>query len=354
MRIALISDTHLSARSPECVANWHAASRAVERLRPDATVHLGDITLDGQQHTDELGFAAALVQHWPTRMHCLPGNHDMGDASGELPLERGLLADYRRLFGADRWHIAFDHWQLVGINAQLMGSDTAEEAEQWQWLEDIARASKPLTRTALFLHRPLSRVANDPKKTGRYVAAAACGRLLNGPLASTLRLVVSGHTHQHLDQTRAAVRHIWMPSSGFVLPDDMQARVGEKVVGIGVLELDENDAAAEPRFDLWCPDGMTRHELPQCLCGQASRLAAIEVRIEHTHRGDGTHRQVVAARGLADRLGRRAVVDAERLAQVFTHIRVDPGDTTLQVVLDHGAAGLGALRVDRNPQAVGK
>jgi len=28
MRIALISDTHLSARSPECVANSHAARRA--------------------------------------------------------------------------------------------------------------------------------------------------------------------------------------------------------------------------------------------------------------------------------------------------------------------------------------
>jgi hypothetical protein len=48
MRIALIADTHLSARAPECVANWHAARRAVERLGADLTVNLGDITLDGQ------------------------------------------------------------------------------------------------------------------------------------------------------------------------------------------------------------------------------------------------------------------------------------------------------------------
>ena len=115
-------------------------------------------------------------------------------------------------------------------------------------------------RTALFLHRPMARVAHDAKKHGRYLDEAACDRVLNGPLARTLRLVVSGHTHQHLDRSVGSVRHVWMPSSGFLLPDRMQPRIGEKVVGIGLLELDDDDEA--PRFDLWCPDGMTRHELP--------------------------------------------------------------------------------------------
>jgi hypothetical protein len=43
-----------------------------------------------------------------------------------------------------------------------------------------------------------------------------------------------------------------------VLPDEMQARVGEKLVGVGLLELNGDTMA----FDLWCPDGMVRHELP--------------------------------------------------------------------------------------------
>jgi len=41
MRIALITDSHLSPRAPECVANWHVAWRAVERLssaHPNSTV----------------------------------------------------------------------------------------------------------------------------------------------------------------------------------------------------------------------------------------------------------------------------------------------------------------------------
>jgi len=259
MRIALITDSHLSPRAPECVANWHAARRAVERLSPELTVHLGDISLDGQTHPDELDFAAALVQRWPTEMRCLPGNHDMGDGSGEVPLDDALLASYLRLFGPDHWSLAVDSWLLLGINAQLLGSGTPQEFEQWRWLEALlACASPSTTRTALFLHRPLARVRpSDPKDRGRYVARAARERLLDGPLRPTLRLVISGHTHQYLDVVASGVRHVWMPSSGFVLPDEMQARVGEKLVGIGLLDLDDETM----RFDLCCPDGMVRHEL---------------------------------------------------------------------------------------------
>lgn len=86
---------------------------------------------------------------------------------------------------------------------------------------------------------------------------AARERLLDGPLNQTLRLVVSGHTHQYLDTTASNIRHVWIPSSGFILPDDVQARVGEKVVGLGLLELGHETLT----FDLWCPDGMRRHDL---------------------------------------------------------------------------------------------
>ena len=258
MRIALIADSHLSPRSPECVANWHAARRAVERLASDLTVHLGDISLDGQTRPEELEFAAQLTRRWSTRMLCLPGNHDIGDGSGEEPLDGRLLDAYLRLFGADHWCTAGDRWQLIGINAQLLGSGTPHEERQWRWLDALAAGTSKSTRTALFLHRPLARVRpQDPKRRGRYVAEAARERLLDGPLKRTLRLVVSGHTHQYLDQELRGVRHVWMPSSAFVLPDAMQTRVGEKLVGVGLLELNRETL----RFDLWCPDGMIRHDL---------------------------------------------------------------------------------------------
>ena len=91
-------------------------------------------------------------------------------------------------------------------------------------------------------------------RKGRYVPIEAAERLLNGPPKSRLRLVVSGHIHRHLDITVNGVRHMWMPSTAFIPPDDVQTRIGEKLVGVGLLDLSE-DAA---RFDLWCADGMRR------------------------------------------------------------------------------------------------
>jgi predicted phosphodiesterase len=73
MQIALIADSHLSARAPECVANWNAAARAVAAADPDLTIHLGDITLDACEQPEELSFARGLVQAWPTPMMCVPG-----------------------------------------------------------------------------------------------------------------------------------------------------------------------------------------------------------------------------------------------------------------------------------------
>lgn len=258
MRIALIADTHLSVRSPECVANWHAARRAVARLGVDLTVHLGDITLDGQVHRDELDFAARLMRHWPTETRCVPGNHDLGTGSGEVPFDPTLLEAYRQALGPDRWVLRAGDWTLLGINAQLLGTNSTEEAALWAWLADQCAQDGDHGQTALFLHRPLwLQRPGDVVRKGRYVDAAATQRLLSGPLAARLRLVVSGHAHQYVDTTVGGVRHLWMPSTAFILPDDLQARVGEKVVGVGLLDLATDTA----RFDLWCPDGMRRHDV---------------------------------------------------------------------------------------------
>jgi predicted phosphodiesterase len=258
MRIALVADTHLSARSPSCVANWHAARYAVERLGADLTIHLGDITLDGQAHRDELGFASRLMQQWPTEARCVPGNHDVGDGSGESPLDERLLGEYRDCFGPDHWVVRVGAWKLLGINAQLLGTDSAREEALWTWIAEQAGPAAGHAHTALFLHRPVLRPQpNERVRKGRYVCRTAAERLLEGPLQATLRLVVSGHAHQFLDTTVAGVRHVWMPSTAFILPDDMQTRIGEKLVGIGLLDVGQ-DAA---RFDLWCPDGMTRHDV---------------------------------------------------------------------------------------------
>lgn len=278
MRVAMISDTHLSGRSPESVANWHATRRAVERLAANLTIHLGDITLDGQVHDDELGLSSQLVKQWPTEMRCVPGNHDLGVGSAETPLNIPLLDAHRDVLGPDQWVVHAGRWRLLGINAQLLGTGSVQELALWHWIECQALQMTPSVRTALFLHRPLIRPQQgESTHGGHYVQKRAAEHLLNGPLCRTLRLVVSSHTHrthQYLDLTVNGVRHVWMPPAAFIVPDDMQGRVGEKLVGIGLLDF-RNEAA---RLDLWCPDGRVRHEIPrlQLFQAQADEPAAAE------------------------------------------------------------------------------
>jgi hypothetical protein len=70
-----------------------------------------------------------------------------------------------------------------------------------------------------------------------YVPVAPRRRLLKLIARLDLRIVLSGHTHQYLDRIIEGVRHVWVPSTAFFLPDTIQERVGEKITGLGLLEL---------------------------------------------------------------------------------------------------------------------
>ncbi|HEU5296117.1 MAG TPA: hypothetical protein VFU71_15155 [Burkholderiaceae bacterium] len=146
----------------------------------------------------------------------------------------------------------------MGINAQLLGTGTAEEAEQREWVHSFAERLTNDDRVALFLHRPVRRhVRDDGIANGRYVSAAPARWLLAGPLKKALRLVVSGHTHQAHDFVANGVRHLWVPSTSFVISDALQSRVGEKVVGLGWLGLRADEIA----YAQVIPLGSRRHEL---------------------------------------------------------------------------------------------
>jgi 3',5'-cyclic AMP phosphodiesterase CpdA len=264
MRILLVTDSHLAARAPAFNANWAAAKAFAARARADLTIHLGDISLDAARKPAELAFAAAQCKDWPTALRFLPGNHDIGDnppkpgEPAEEPLDLDLLKRYRQPFGADYWSIAAGRWSLLGLDAELLGSDTAEEAAQWAWLEATLAALKGRP-VMLFLHKPL--FLDDPAAATeplyRYVPVAPRRRLLDLLTAIELPLVVSGHVHQYLDHVVAGTRHVWLPSTAFILPDDKQDRVGAKLTGMGVLELGDDGL----RFDLVTPEGMARHDI---------------------------------------------------------------------------------------------
>jgi 3',5'-cyclic AMP phosphodiesterase CpdA len=260
MRILLITDTHLAPEATPCTKNWLAAKAFARRSASDLTIHLGDITFDGIDNEEQHDFALAACADWPTPLRFIPGNHDVGDnppgpgVAASQPLDQNELARYCGMFGRDYWSFEAGPWLIIALDAQLLGSDTPAEIAQWQWLEsrlDAARGG-PI---ALLLHKPL--FADDPQEAAphiRYVPKAPRLQLLQRFAKVDLRLVLSGHTHQYLDRVIDGVRHIWVPSAAFFIPDGAQERIGEKVVALGVLELDP----AGYSFDLVCPEGMTQ------------------------------------------------------------------------------------------------
>jgi 3',5'-cyclic AMP phosphodiesterase CpdA len=262
VRISAVADSHLAPHAHAFNVNWQAVRHYVDQARVDLTVHLGDITVDGAHDPAQNDHARAVTAGWPTPVRFLPGNHDIGDnppgpgLTAAEPLRPSSLEAYRGAFGPDYWAFEHEDWCLIGLDAQLLGSATRDEADQWDWL-----ASRIATwagrSTVLFLHKPLFQTSvADAAPHHRYVPLAPRHRLLELLAVVRLRLVVSGHTHQYRDRTIDGVRHLWLPSTAFFLPDNVQERVGEKITGLALIELTADRASVH----LVCPDGVQRHD----------------------------------------------------------------------------------------------
>lgn len=262
MKIALVSDTHFASCDTLLAGNWGAAVQWIRAASPDLVVHLGDITANGVHEAGELQHARKHFEDVGVEVRFAPGNHDIGDhAAGpglttDEPFDPARLDDYRRLFGPDRWSLLADGWQFIGINAPVLATGAADETAQYDWLEATLRArSDPL---GVFLHKPLFRDAADEDIVHtRYVPAAARGRLLKLLATRDLRFVAAGHTHQVRQRVVDGVEHVWVPSTAFTLSDARQERIGEKLVGVMMLDI-EGD---HHRFTHIIPANMRPYDL---------------------------------------------------------------------------------------------
>jgi 3',5'-cyclic AMP phosphodiesterase CpdA len=240
-RLAQISDTHLARRHQKLTDNFHRLSEYIDATRPDLVINSGDLAFDAPTNRDDLEFAGMLHKALPVPCRTLPGNHDIGDnptlvgpAPSEPVTEQRLQA-YRAIFGEDRWRFDAAGWCFVGLNSLVMNTGLASEAEQFDWLaSQLASANgRPV---ALFLHKPLYlNSPDDPELAAtsiRYIPMPARKRLVGMFDAVDLRLVASGHVHQRRDFTYSHTRHIWAPSSGFIISDARQDLIGVKEVGL--------------------------------------------------------------------------------------------------------------------------
>ncbi|NKC29656.1 metallophosphoesterase family protein [Falsiroseomonas selenitidurans] len=220
-RIVFLSDLHLSPTHGFFWENFRLGAAAANAADPAAVVVNGDLCINGPDSDAEMAFAArALGQHLRAPLLALPGNHDVGDEPpGQDPaqiIDDARLARWDAAFGTDRFLRDVGAWRLIGLNAQLLGSGLAREAEQVAWLArqlDEA-AGRPV---ALVLHKPLFvEHAGEDQPTAGSINLAPRTALLPLLRQGGVRMVISGHLHARRDRVVDGIRHLWLPALAFL------------------------------------------------------------------------------------------------------------------------------------------
>jgi 3',5'-cyclic AMP phosphodiesterase CpdA len=244
-RVLVVSDTHLSPKTPDAGANWSAIVEHVAVTGPDLVLHLGDLALDGPHGDGDLEYARAQLDRLSVPWLALPGNHDIGDNPTPVtPTEAVVKADglqrWIDLIGRDRWSVEIGGWRLVAVNAQLFGTGLPAEQDQWAWLEAELLEDAAGPPVAFLTHKPLqaadeAELAASPPY--RFVPIETQRRLAGLLDQVRLGLVLSGHVHQYRVLLHQGIPHVWAPTTWAVLSDESQTRYGDKRCGAVALEL---------------------------------------------------------------------------------------------------------------------
>ncbi len=261
VRIAQISDTHLSPSKPFFRSNFDLVAENLRDRRPDIIINTGDLALDGADHQADLVLAKQLHDAIGIDCHLLPGNHDVGDhldVARRQPVTPERLARYRRIFGPDHWSIDIPGWRLLGLNALTLGSEgIGDEAQQ----HAIRLAAETLNGRALaiFLHKPLADESySDTLSSNRFMTIGPRRTLIDGLKGAQPKLVLCGHVHQYRDTPISGARHIWAPATSFMISDPWQPGYGTKAIGYLMHEF---HADGSHRHRLMTVRGLVHHDL---------------------------------------------------------------------------------------------
>lgn len=236
-RIAQISDTHLSRERPFFSGSFARVAAHLGAERPDLVINSGDMALDGPSRESDLAEARGLHDAIGLPCRFIAGNHDCGESQDApvhpalSPITHERRERYLKHFGEDFWLLDVPGWRVIGMNAQLLGSDLIDAGEQMDFLRDAADGSDD-RRIALFVHKPLFLASADEETVGgRFINPDPRRQLLQVFKEKAPALVCSGHVHQYLSNLVQGTHHVWAPSTGFVIPDARQPTYGLKQVG---------------------------------------------------------------------------------------------------------------------------
>jgi Icc protein len=199
MLLAQVSDTHL-LRDPDAsvwgqcpAANLASLMHALPPV--DVLSVTGDIADDGTIEAYQL--ADALTRSHAPRRYFIPGNHDNPAAMAAV---FGDVQDLQLVALSDHWVLALVDSQWIGHEAGRIGDTT------------LARLRRDLDRidahVVVGLHHPPLSACPEPECT-LVDREPLLGVLRGGPV----RVVLSGHLHQHFEASDDGITFLGAPST---------------------------------------------------------------------------------------------------------------------------------------------
>lgn len=153
VRIAQVSDAHLSADKPAFAGNFARIAEAIRAERFDLLLATGDLNLLGEDSEEELAWGVARHAEIGPEMLCVPGSHDVGNdpALGRNQATPERVARWERHAGPAAWIRDLPGWRLVGLDCQDLDFHEAG----WALIEK-ATADLGSRSLALVQHMPLT------------------------------------------------------------------------------------------------------------------------------------------------------------------------------------------------------
>ncbi|MEM7293258.1 MAG: metallophosphoesterase [Pseudomonadota bacterium] len=233
---AVITDSHVNQAEDECNSPFDVNRRANQRLRYVvaelnkhdlvAVFHLGDVVHPvpsmGTLYSDAAGCFFDQAQHLRHPLHLIPGNHDVGDK----PISWGpagtvrddFLNAWTEQFGAHYFYVEYQGIHFLGINAQLVGSGLAMEAEQCDWLEERLNVLNG-QRIFLFTHYPPYLESRDEEEHYDNMGHAGRDWLLGLLEQYRIEGLFAGHVHHFWYNKHAQCDCYLLPATSFARQD---------------------------------------------------------------------------------------------------------------------------------------
>lgn len=252
LRIAQVTDLHLSQEFPLFLLNWEILAERLRELAPDLVLMTGDVGLSDPDREQDLAFARGRLDALGLPWLAIPGNHDIGETPrpGYASLEHPTVTSERRQrfvrhFGEDGWTRSLEGWLLLGLNAQLLGSGLPDEAEHRRWIEDSLAAHSG-DAVLVASHKTLFSTDAGADEPGWSIPQVE-SRWLEGLLGRfRTKVLISGHLHREKRYTHAGIDCIWGPSTAFFASHPrIEKRKGRLRVGALLLTLSADAVEVE-------------------------------------------------------------------------------------------------------------